>query len=62
MKRLGLFSGKIYEEDEVKGMNECGLCITDEQEHNTEFIEKTKVENLVKCGGCFGCPMASMML
>ena len=62
MKRLGLFSGKIYNEDEVKTMNECGLCMTDEQAHNTEFIEKMRDENLDKCINCFGCLMANMML
>ena len=31
MKRLGKFTGKIYEENEVKNIGECGICITDEQ-------------------------------
>lgn len=30
MARLGKFSGKIYKEDEVHTMEECGVCITDE--------------------------------
>lgn len=29
MKRLGKFSGKVYEESEVASMTECGVCITD---------------------------------
>lgn len=62
MKRLGLFSGRIYEEDEVKDMKECGMCITNEQAEDSNYIERIKDENLVKCGGCFGCPMAEIML
>ena len=31
MKRLGKLTEKIYEENEVKNMGECGVCITDEQ-------------------------------
>lgn len=62
MKRLGMFSGKIYSEDEVNDMYECGFCITDQQASDDTFIEKTKEANLVKCGGCFGCPMAEILL
>ena len=28
--RLGKFSGHVYTEDEAKNMEECGVCITDE--------------------------------
>lgn len=62
MKRLGMFSGKIYEDHEVSGMNECGLCITDNQAEDSEYINKMKIENLAKCGGCFSCPVAETML
>lgn len=31
MKRLGKYSGRIYEENEVHTMKECGVCITDER-------------------------------
>ena len=29
--RLGKYSGKLYAEDEVKNMQECGVCISNEQ-------------------------------
>lgn len=62
MKRLGMFSGKIYDENEVSGMNECGECLTESQAEDSEYINKMKAENLAKCGGCHGCPMAEVML
>lgn len=31
MKRLGKYSGKVYEEHEIQNMDECGTVITDEQ-------------------------------
>ncbi|WP_099467785.1 hypothetical protein [Konateibacter massiliensis] len=61
MKRLGMFSGKIYSEED-KTMNECSLCITEKQANDNEYISKKKEENLSKCGGCFGCPMSNMMI
>ena len=30
-KRLGKLTGKIYEENQIHDMKECGVCITDEQ-------------------------------
>ena len=36
MKRLGKYSGRIYEENEVHTMKECGVCITDEEAKDAE--------------------------
>ena len=59
MKRLGKFSGQIYEESEVKDMTECGVCITDEQSNDEEFIQKHHLKDLLDCVTCFGCPKAN---
>lgn len=56
MKRLGKFTGKIYEESEVKSMNECGICISDEQAKDEDYIQKMHLNNLLVCCGCFNCP------
>lgn len=61
MKRLGMYSGGIYEESEAKGMKECGLCITDEQANNKDYIQEQKDKNFLKCSKCLGCPMAALL-
>lgn len=58
MKRLGMFSGKVYEESEVKNMNECGVCITDEEANDDNFITNHHMKDLMHCVNCFGCPRA----
>lgn len=57
MKRLGKYSGRIYEEDEVSTMEECGTCITDEQAIDMEWISKHHINDLMKCVTCCGCPL-----
>lgn len=61
MKRLGKFSGKIYEKSEVKDMLECGTVISDEQANDEEFIKKHHVKDLLDCAKCFGCPKATVV-
>jgi hypothetical protein len=58
MKRLGKFSGKIYAENEVKNMKECGVMLSDSKINNEEFIAKLHIENLRDCVTCMGCPLA----
>lgn len=59
MKRLGKFSGKIYEYDEIKTIEECCLCITDEQANDEEFISNYRSKSLLDCIGCNGCPLSN---
>lgn len=56
--RLGKYSGKLYTEDEVKNMQECGVCISDEQANNEEWINERHLQDLKDCVICCGCPMA----
>ena len=56
--RLGKYSGKLYTEDEVKNMQECGVCVSDEQANNKEWINKQHLHDLKDCVTCYGCPMA----
>lgn len=56
MKRLGKYSGKVYEEHEIQNMDECGTVITDEQAADKDFIKKHHMCDLVQCVSCFGCP------
>ncbi len=58
MKRLGKYSGRIYEENEICIMEECGVCITDEQAKDEEWISKHHVDDLMECITCVGCPLA----
>lgn len=59
MKRLGKFSGQIYEWNEGRTMPECGTIISDEQANDEEFISKHHVKDLLDCVKCFGCPKAN---
>lgn len=58
--RLGKYkySGKLYTKDEVKNMQKCRLCISDEQANNEEWINERHLQDLKECLTCCGCPMA----
>lgn len=56
--RLGKFSGYVYTEDEAKNMEECGVCISDENAADEEWCQKHHLEDLMDCLKCFGCPLA----
>lgn len=54
MKRLGLFTGRIYEEGcDVNNIEECCVLVSDEQIVDKIFVEKKRQEH---CCGCHGCP------
>ena len=57
MKRLGMYSGRIYKENEIKDMEECGLMISDEQANDKEWIANRHSEHIGQCSNCFGCPL-----
>lgn len=61
MKRLGLYSGMIYEEERVKSMKECGLSITDEQAEDKDYIQNKITESRSRCRNCMGCEMAYLL-
>lgn len=56
MKRLGKFTGKIYTDDEIKDMRECGVQINDlETDAMLKFL---KERNRLDCAFCIpgmGC-------
>lgn len=58
MKRLGKFTGKIYDESEIVNMGECGICITDTQAEDEKWIKTTHLKSLTECVKCCGCPTA----
>lgn len=59
MKRLGKFTGIIYDENyDFSQCPECCLCITDEQANDEKFVNDYRVKSLVTCIGCMGCPAA----
>lgn len=58
MKRLGKYTGKIYEENEVEQMQECGVCVSDEQANDEKYINEHHLQDLKDCVTCCGCPMA----
>lgn len=59
MKRLGIYSGRIYNEDQVKDMEECGAMISDEQATDKEWIANEHSKHIGQCSNCFGCPLSN---
>lgn len=58
MARLGKFSGKVYQENEYEQMEECVVCITDEQANDEKWISEHHIKDLMDCIKCFSCPMS----
>ena len=59
MKRLGKFTGKVYEE--VYDFSKCHECcrqISDEQATDDDLVRNLHFEDLKDCIRCFGCPAA----
>ena len=58
MKRLGVFSGKIYDEDyDTNKIEECCFLITSEQAQDKDFC-KVKIKRKNVCLNCMGCPVS----
>lgn len=55
MKSLGKITGRVYKDNEIHDMEECGTFITDEQENDKDWIEKKHKQDLAKCDKCRGC-------
>lgn len=58
MKHVGVFSGKIYSEEEKKNMKECGIPINDETAESDTLVKYIYETNKERCNGCGGCPMS----
>ena len=52
--RLGKYkySGKLYTKDEVKNMQKCRLCISNERANNEERINEQHLHDLKECLTC----------
>lgn len=59
MKRLGKFTGTIYNEDyDFSKCPECCDVLTDSQANDSAFIEAKKLSNRAICTFCMACPAA----
>lgn len=59
MKRLGKFSGKIYDDQyKTEDIKECCQIITDEQSKDEEWLKERHTEHLIHCVGCYTCPLS----
>lgn len=61
MKRMGKLSGKIYSDDEIKNMPECGIPLTDEQANDHEYIQTIHKAKSKDCEFCRGCPLYNVL-
>lgn len=57
MRRLGLYSGRVYDDNEDY-YDECCLGLTDEQANDEDWLDDQRLINRYKCLGCYGCPMS----
>ena len=59
MKRLGKYSGRIYDEEyDTTKIKECCQIITDEQAEDKDWINERHLNHLKTCITCNGCPAA----
>ena len=59
MKRLGLFTGKVYNDNcDLSIVKECCLLISDKQASDDAFIQREHAKYSKKCARCMGCPEA----
>ena len=59
MKRLGLFTGKIYTQEDFDNdkIHECCVCLTDSEAADTEYVvDKHITYHHERCINCYGCP------
>lgn len=57
MKRLGIFSGKVYDCD-AEDIKECAILINDMDAADPEVVKIRHSRYKNKCAGCGGCPMS----
>lgn len=58
MKRLGIFTGRIYNQDDFEAgcIRECCRVITDEEAESIPVVMAVYAQEHLHCVGCFGCP------
>lgn len=58
MKRLGLFTGKIYTQEDFDAdtIRECCACLTDSEAADTEYVVDKHLSYREHCVNCYGCP------
>lgn len=60
MKRLGMYSGRIYDSDYDKSqIEECCICIPDFMADDKEWIANQHSKHIGQCSNCFGCPLSN---
>lgn len=59
MKRLGKFTGKIYDDNyNFELCPECCVCISDDEAENDSFLSERHNKDLLECLNCMSCPAA----
>lgn len=59
MKKLGKFTGKVYDDDyDFSKCPECCVCISDEEANDEDCIVQRHANDLLDCLSCRGCPAA----
>jgi hypothetical protein len=58
MKRLGIFTGRIYDEEDFWAdcIKECCRVLKDEEAEDISVITSVYTREHINCIGCNGCP------
>ena len=56
MKRLGIFTGHVYTEDEAPLIKECCKVLNDREVESVALQNQLYLREHTNCKGCFGCP------
>lgn len=58
MKYVGIYSGKVYDENEKSSMKECGVCVNDETAQSDALVQIIHFTHNRKCNQCYRCRMS----
>lgn len=56
MKRIGIFTGKVYEGNfNINEITECCKMVSDETASNSNLVKFIHLTEKQRCEGCFDC-------
>lgn len=61
MRRIGKFTGVIYDEDyDFSLCQECCICVSEKDINDVDYIRDLKIRNQIDCIMCRGCPASKI--
>lgn len=61
MRRIGKFTGTLYDENyDFSLCTECCSCVSERDINDVDYMHELKIRNLISCLTCRGCPSSQM--